>query len=191
MRPSYLFIALTALITGVTGCERESLYGGSDFSRTSTTHSRTATKPRSSDSQWPTTSRRPSDAALESLLPLRVVARWNPSVLPVDARFAHPERRREDDHDGADRGSTSGAAWLSPEILAIPLPAAEGKSEERIAIYNRAAAAIEMRGITVSHPADLTPYQSGLLFTALDDEETDARTPWISTRETSHGPFHG
>ena len=47
-----------------------------------------------------------------------------------------------------------------------------------------------MREITVSHPADLTPYQSGLLFTALDDEETDARTPWISTRETSHGPFH-
>ena len=171
MRPSYLFIALTVLITGLTGCERESLYGGSDFSQN--VHDSFADcneaeiKRLSMAHNIQTAFGRCGSNRFSHFA-------WSPDGIHLYFQLTHGAHILNGEEKTITtvptEGPTSGAAWLSPDILAIPLPAAEGKSEERIAIYNRAAAAIEMREITVSHPADLTPYQSGLLFTALDDE---------------------
>ena len=68
-------------------------------------------------------------------------------------------------------GPTARSAWLSKDILAIPLPPPEGSSVERIGVYNRAAATIEYRDLPVTTPSDLWPVEGGsvLIFTAIDD----------------------
>ena len=73
---------------------------------------------------------------------------------------------------------TARAAWLQADILAIPLPAAEGTSDERIAVYNWAAHTVEYKTLPVRAPQELSSYREGrsVLFTALDDQ--DVRRPY-------------
>jgi hypothetical protein len=75
-------------------------------------------------------------------------------------------------------GPTARAAWLQTDILAIPLPAVEGGTEERMAIYNWAAHTVDFKSLPVREPQDLMAYQKGrwVLFTALDDQ--DVRRPY-------------
>ena len=68
---------------------------------------------------------------------------------------------------------TARAAWLQADILAIPLPPAEGTTDERVAIYNWAAHTVDYKTLPVKTPRDLMPFRKGkwVLFTALDDQE--------------------
>ena len=69
-------------------------------------------------------------------------------------------------------GPIGRAAWLSKDILAIPLPAAEGTTEERIVIYNRATATMETRPLSVTSPKDMMPFNGGVLLSAKDNGGT-------------------
>jgi hypothetical protein len=164
VRRSFLFIALTMWLTA---CTRESLYGGGDFSQD--VHDSFADC---------------NEAEIKRLAMAHNIQTafgrcgsnrfshfaWSPDGIHLYFQLTHGAHILNGEEKTITtvptEGPTSGAAWLSPDIIAIPLPPAEGQSAERIAIYNRTAATIEMREIT----ADLSPYNSGLLFTALDDQ---------------------
>jgi hypothetical protein len=76
-------------------------------------------------------------------------------------------------------GPIGRSAWMSKDILAIPLPAAEGTTDERVIVYNRAAGTMETRTIPVRSPKDMMFWKSrtAVLFTALDDQ--DVRRPYL------------
>ena len=169
VRLSKLFFRL---IVGLTGCERESLYGGSDFSQN--VHDSFADcNDAEIKRQWRTT--------FNCVWTLPRSNRFSPSSCrtgvistsnsPMDP---HPQREEKTITAMPTEGPTSGAAWLSPDILAIlPPPKGKRRAHRNLQSCSRRH---RMRGITVSHPADLTPCESGLLFTALDDE--GARRPY-------------
>jgi hypothetical protein len=75
-------------------------------------------------------------------------------------------------------GPTARAAWLSTDILAIPLPPVEGQTDHRIVLYNHVALTLDSKTIPVREPADLTSFKGGkaVLFTALDGQ--DVRRPY-------------
>ena len=92
-------------------------------------------------------------------------------------------------------GPTAGAAWLTKNTLAIPLPAPEGTTEEVIAVYDHAALTLDQKPIPVQAPKDLASLNEGktLLFTALDTDgvrrpyemtvatgETKRSLPWLN-----------
>lgn len=85
-------------------------------------------------------------------------------------------------------GPTSGAAWITKNVLAIPLPAPEGGTEEVIALYDHAGLTLDQKPIPVRAPKDLTAINEGtsLMFTALDQD--DVRRPYemtVATGETT------
>ena len=167
MRKAILLLTAAAWLTG---CSRESLYGGSDFSQD--VHDSFADC---------------NEAEIKRLAMAHNIQTafgrcgsnrfshfaWSPDGVHLYFQLTHGAHILNGEAKTITtvptEGPTAGATWLSPEVLAIPLPAAEGKTAERIAIYNRAAAAIEMRELTVTHPSDLSPFKDGLIFTALDD----------------------
>lgn len=173
----------------LTGCKRESLYGGSDFSQD--------VYESFADC---------SDAEIKRLAMSHNIQTafgrcgsnrfshfsWSPDGVHLYFKLTHGAHIL----NGAEKtittipteAPTSRSAWLSTDILAIPLPAAEGSTAERIVIYNRTAATIESRELDVSQPADMTSFKNGkqVLFTAIGSDEV--RRPYvmdINTGDTS------
>jgi hypothetical protein len=173
----------------VSGCDRETLYGGSDF--TQDVHHAFA------DCR---------DAEIKRLAMAHNIQTafgrcgsnrfshfvWSPDGVHLYFQLTHGAHIL----NGTEKtittvpteGPTARAAWLSRDILAIPLPAAEDTTEERIVIYNRTAATMETRLLPVTAPKDLISMKDGaaVLFTALDSEEV--RRPYIielNTGETT------
>lgn len=81
-------------------------------------------------------------------------------------------------------GPTARGAWLTSDILAIPLPPAQSETDPRIVLYNHVALTLESKTIPVREPADLVSYKGGkaVLFTALDDQ--DVRRPYSLDADT-------
>ena len=155
-----------------TGCDRESLYGGSDFSqdvhdsfadcneaeikRLSMAHNIQTAFGRCGSNRFSHFS-------------------WSPDGVHLYFQLTHGAHILNGEAKTITTvptaGPTANAAWLTKDILAIPLPAPEGSSIERIGVYNRTAATIEYRNLPVTKPRDLWPLEDGaaLVFTAIDD----------------------
>ncbi len=172
---SILIIALTVGF----GCNRESLYGGSDFSqnvydsfadcneaeirRLSMTHNIQTAFGRCGSNRFSHYS-------------------WSPDGVNLYFQLTHGAHVLNGEEKTITtvplEAPTARAAWLQASILAIPLPPAEGTTEERMAIYNWSAHTVDYKTLPVRAPQDLMSFNKGrsVLFTALD--EKDVRRPY-------------
>lgn len=171
-------VFLTSLFL-MTACDRESLYGGGDFSQN--VHDSFAEC---------------SEAEIQRLTMAHNIQtafgrcgsnrfshyQWSPDGIHLYFQLTHGAHVLNGEEKTITtiplEGPTARAAWLLPDILAIPLPAAEGQTDERMAIYNWASHTVDYKALPVSSPKDLTAYREGrwVLFTALDDQ--DVRRPY-------------
>jgi len=155
------------------GCDRESLYGGSDFSQD--VHDSFADC---------------NEAEIKRLAMAHNIQTafgrcgsnrfshfsWSPDGVHLYFQLTHGSHILNGEAKTITtvptEGPTARAAWLTKDILAIPLPPPENGTRERIAIYNRSAATIEYRDLSVKTPRDLQSFGDGtsVVFTAIDTE---------------------
>ena len=172
----------------VVGCDRESLYGGSDFSQdlhdSFADCNEAEIKRLSMAHNIQTAFGRCGSNRFSHFT-------WSPDGVHLYFQLTHGAHILNGEAKTITtvptEGPTQRAAWINKDILAIPLPAAEGQTEERIAVYNQTALTLEYRILPVSKPQDLAVYSNGsaIVFTALDDG--DVRRPYsmdLSTGET-------
>ncbi len=73
---------------------------------------------------------------------------------------------------------TADSAWLSAELLALPLQPAEGAQHARIALYNLTSSALTISDLTVDDPQDLQPWGDGEQLLMLAVREDGTRWPY-------------
>ena len=163
----YFWPMMFALLMG-TGCNRESLYGGGDFSqnvhdsfadcneaeikRLAMTHNIQTAFGRCGSNRFSHYS-------------------WSPDGVNLYFQLTHGAHVLNGQEKTITtvplESPTARAAWLQADILAIPLPPAEGTTDERIAVYNWAAHTVEYKSLPVKAPQDLMSFREGrwVLFT--------------------------
>ena len=176
---------LIAAVTALTGCNRESMYGEADFSQ------------NVYDSFADC-----NDAEIKRLAMAHNIQTafgrcgsnrfshftWSPDGVHLYFQLTHGAHILNGNEKTITtvptEGPTDGSAWIDKDTLAIPLPPAEGTTEELIAIYNHAELTIDHKPIPVGSPQDLVGFADGtaILFTALDAAEV--RRPYTLNLET-------
>ena len=174
----YFSVFLTTLVLA-TACNRESLYGGGDFSQN--VHDSFA------DCNVAEIQRLSMAHNIQTAFGRCGSNRfshyqWSPDGVHLYFQLTHGSHVLNGEEKTITtiptEGPTARAAWLSNDILAIPLPPALGETDPRIVLYNHVALTLDSKSIPVREPADLTSFKAGkaVLFTALDDQ--DVRRPY-------------